>query len=250
MPRTLLPPREGSRRSVRHRPHHISAELAGLHQATRPGHTAEGRHVRRSFGEWTAATAARSPIRRTPARRRPHSGLWLVAFAFSTVVAVLCAFAIRVAVWHTETHAAHTQALHRHRVSATTLGEAHRALPLRFDSTETATARAAWAYPASQRHTAMLLVPAGTPVGGKVLVWVDDAGREAPAPRSEGDIASSAVATGTAAFGVLVLSAATVIWLRLRWVEARRLAEWDREWQLVEPLWSGRLRRQRGADDD
>ncbi|WP_405650431.1 MULTISPECIES: hypothetical protein [unclassified Streptomyces] len=204
------------------------------------------------------AHSENGPLRRPLGRRSGElrhaadrtRGLWLVAFAFSTVVAVLCAFAIGVAVWHTETHAAHTQALHRHRVSATTRGEAHRALPLRFDSTETATARAAWAYPASQRHTATLLVPAGTPVGGKVLVWVDDAGREAPAPRSEGDIASSAVATGTAAFGVLVLSAATVIWLRLRWVEARRLAEWDREWQLVEPRWSGRLRRQRGADDD
>lgn len=174
----------------------------------------------------------------------------LVACALSTVVAVLCAIAIGVAVWHTETHAAHTEALHRHRVSATTLGEAHRTLPVRFDSTKTATARAAWAYPATQVHTATLWVPAGTPVGGKVLVWVDDAGREAPAPRSQGDIASGAVATGTAAFGVLVLSAAGVIRLRLRRVEARRRAEWEREWQLVEPGWSGRLRRRRGADDD
>jgi hypothetical protein len=174
----------------------------------------------------------------------------LVACALSTVVAVFCAIAIGVAVRHTETHAAHMEALHRHRVSATTLGEAHRTLPLRFDSTETATARGAWAYPASRRRTATIPVPAGTPVGGRVLVWVDDAGREALAPRSEGDVASSAVATGTAAFGLLVLSAAGVIWRRLRWVEARRLAEWEREWQLVEPRWSGRLRRQRGADDD
>ncbi|MGW6152073.1 Rv1733c family protein [Streptomyces sp. NPDC055144] len=250
MPRTMLPPRAGRRRTVRRRPHHIGAELAGLHGATWPG---TGRR-----DDMVDAHPENGPLRRLLGRRSGElrhaadrtRGGWFVAFALSTCIAVLCAIAIGVAVWHTETHAAHTEALHRHRVSATTLAEAHRTLPLRFESTEAATARAAWAYPASQRHTATVLVPAGTPVGGKVLVRVDDAGREAPAPRSEGDIAFSAIATGTAAFGVLLLSAAGVIWFRLRRVEARRLAEWDREWQLVEPGWSGRLRRQRGADDD
>ncbi|WP_133305598.1 hypothetical protein [Streptomyces sp. AcE210] len=187
-----------------------------------------------------------SDLRRTADRARGH---WLVALALSPLIAALCAIAIGVAVWHTETHAAHVVALHRHRVSATTLGEAHSVFP-RFNSTRTATARATWTYPASHRHTATVRVAAGTPVGGTVGVWVDDAGREAHAPRSDGELASNAVGTGAVAFGVLTLSAAGAVGLRLRRVEARSLAEWDREWQLVEPRWSGRMRREPGADDD
>ncbi|MFB7462309.1 hypothetical protein ACFCZ1_02175 [Streptomyces sp. NPDC056224] len=163
---------------------------------------------------------------------------------------MLCAIAVGTAVWNTEARAAHAEALHRHRVPATTAGEADRLLPARFNSARMATARAAWEYPASHRHTDTVLVPAGTPVGAKVTIWVDDAGREAQAPRSDGELASTAVAAGSGAFGVLVLSAGGVVWLRLRRVEARSLAAWEREWVLVEPRWSGRMRREPGAGDD
>ncbi|MFE9803986.1 hypothetical protein ACFYP6_34985 [Streptomyces goshikiensis] len=186
-------------------------------------------------------------LRRAADRTRSR---WLVAFAFSPFIAVLCAIAIGTAVWNTEVRAARAEALHLHQVSATTVGEADRALPARVNNAQMATAQAAWQYPASQRHTETVLVPAGTAVGGTVTVWVDDSGRKAPAPRPNGELASTAVAAGAAAFGVLVLSAGGVVWLRLRRVEARSLAGWDREWDLVEPRWSGRLRREPGAEDD
>ncbi|WP_406186393.1 hypothetical protein [Streptomyces sp. NBC_01006] len=186
-------------------------------------------------------------LRRAADRTRSR---WLVAFAFSPFIAVLCAIAIGTAVWNTEVRAARAEALHLHQVSATTVGEADRALPARVNNAQMATAQAAWQYPASQRHTDTVLVPAGTAVGGTVTVWVDDSGRKAPAPRPYGELASTAVAAGAAAFGVLVLSAGGVVWLRLRRVEARSLAGWDREWDLVEPRWSGRLRREPGAEDD
>ncbi|MCX5126916.1 hypothetical protein [Streptomyces sp. NBC_00347] len=186
-------------------------------------------------------------LRRPADRTRGH---WLVGFALFPLVAVLCAIAIGMAVWNTQVRAAQAEALLRHRVSATTVGEADRALPARLNGARMATARAAWEYPASHRHSGTVLVPAGTPVGGTVTVWVDDAGREAPAPRPDGELASNAIAAGAAGFGVLVLSAGGVVWLRLRRVEARSLAAWDREWDLVEPSWSGRLRRESGAEDD
>ncbi|WP_412078691.1 hypothetical protein ACLF6K_35315 [Streptomyces xanthophaeus] len=186
-------------------------------------------------------------LRRPDDRTRGH---WLVAFALSPLIAVLCAIAIGMAVWDTEVRAAHAEALHRHRVSATTVGEADRAPPARFNSARMTTAQAAWEYPASHRHTDSVLVPAGTPVGGTVTVWVDDAGREALAPRSDGELASTAVAVGAAAFGVLVLSAGGAVWLRLRRVETRSLAARAREWDLVEPRWSGRIRREPEAEDD
>ncbi|WP_328923995.1 hypothetical protein OG429_04670 [Streptomyces sp. NBC_00190] len=201
---------------------------------------------------------AKGPPRRLPGRRSNEMrraadrtrGRWLAAFALSPLIAVLCAVAIGMAVWNAEDRAARAETLHRHRVSATTVGEAARVLPGRFDSAAMATARAAWEYPASHRHTGAVLVPAGTPVGGAVTVWVDGAGRAVPAPRPHGELASTAVAAGAAAFGVLVLSAGGVVWLRLRRVEARSLAAWGGEWERVEPRWSGRLRGDPGAEDD
>ncbi|MCC0094070.1 hypothetical protein K7B10_04545 [Streptomyces flavotricini] len=125
---------------------------------------------------------------------------------------------------HTEVRATRAEALHLHQVSAKTVGEADRALPAGVDDAQVATAQAAWQYPASQRHTDTVMVPPGTAVGGTVTVWVDDAGRKAPAPRPYGELASTAVAAGAPAFGVLVPSAGGVVRLRLRRVEARSLA--------------------------
>ncbi|MGW7456355.1 Rv1733c family protein [Streptomyces sp. NPDC054797] len=186
-------------------------------------------------------------LRRAADRTR---GRWLAAFRFSPLLAVLCGIAIGMAVWSAESRAAEAQALHRHRVGATTVGPADRALPVRFNSRQMATAQAVWEYPASHRHTDTVLVPAGTPVGGKVTVWVDDAGTEALEPRSDDEVTSTAVAAGAAAFGIVVLSAGLVVWLRLRRVETRSLAAWDGEWERFEPRWSGRLRREPGAEDD
>ncbi|MET9881828.1 hypothetical protein ABZZ20_01465 [Streptomyces sp. NPDC006430] len=184
-------------------------------------------------------------LRRSADRIRGH---WLAVLALSPLVAVLCAIAVGLAVWQAESRTAQAEALHRHQVSATTVGEADRALPLRFNSTPLAMARTTWEYPASHRHTNSVAVPAGTPVGGTVKVWVDDAGQVAPAPRASGELASTAVATGAGAFGVVVLAAGGLVWLRLRSVEARSLVQWDREWECVEPRWSGRTRRGPGAN--
>ncbi|MET3983001.1 hypothetical protein [Streptomyces sp. PvR034] len=207
----------------------------------REGHPEEGRPRRRLLGRRP------NELRRAGDRTR---GRWIAAFRLSPLIAVLCGIVIGMAVWNAENRAAQAEALHRHRIPATTVGQADRALPVRFNEPRMATAQVAWEYPVSHRHTDTVLVPAGTPVGGKVTVWVDDAGRETPEPRPEGEVASTAVAAGAAAFGVIVLSAGGVVWLRLRRVEAHSLAAWDREWELLEPRWSGRVRRDPGAEDD
>ncbi|MCX4781567.1 Rv1733c family protein [Streptomyces sp. NBC_01264] len=207
----------------------------------REGHPEEGRPGRRRRGRRP------NELRRADDRTR---GLWIAAFRLSPLIAVLCGIAIGMAVWNAENRAAQAEALHRHRIPATTVGQADKALPARFIAPRMVKAQAAWEYPVSHRHTDTVLVPAGTPVGGKVMVWVDDAGREASEPRPEGEVASTAVAAGAAVFGVIVLSAGGVVWLRLHRVEAHSLAAWDREWELLEPRWSGRVRRDPGAEDD
>ncbi len=154
------------------------------------------------------------------------------------------------AVWEAESGAARAEAAHHHQVAATTVGEAVRTLPSRSGHAPQAVAQAVWEYPAGHRHTGSVTVPPGTPVGGKVTLRVDDQGAESWGPRTSGEIASGAVAAGAGAFGVIVLSAMGVVHVRLRLVEARSLARWEREWDLVEPRWSGRLRREPGAEDE
>ncbi|MCX4966112.1 hypothetical protein OHA98_14935 [Streptomyces sp. NBC_00654] len=197
--------------------------------------------LRRLFGRrsnelWRAADRMRSR--------------WIIAFALAPILAVLCAVAIGMAVWNTEITGAHAESLHRHRVSATTVGETVRAPPEPSNGVRTATAQTVWEYPSSHRHRDRVPVPADTPVGGTVVVWVDDAGRETAAPPSGSELASTAVAAGVAAFAVFALSAGGVVRLGLRRVDARSLAEWGREWELVEPHWSGRERRGPGAEED
>lgn len=87
-------------------------------------------------------------------------------------------------------------------------------------------------------------------MGHTVALWVDDTGEAASAPRGGTELASDAVAAGAAGAGLITLAAAGVVFLRLRRVEARNLAQWERDWERVEPGWSGRLRPGREADDD
>ncbi|MFE9255223.1 hypothetical protein [Streptomyces sp. NPDC006879] len=202
-------------------------------------HSAEGR-PRRLFGRRS------NELRRAADRAR---GRWLAALRVLPLVAVLCGIAIAMVVWNAEQRSAQAQALHRHRIEARTVGQADRALPVRFNGPQVATARATWEYPPSQRHVDTVVVTAGTPAGGKVLVWVDDTGQQAAGPRPDAEVATTAVAAGAAAFGVLVLGGGTAVWSGLRRVERSSLAAWGRDWEtrgadLVRSLAQGT--RQRG----
>ncbi|MFB0627473.1 hypothetical protein [Streptomyces sp. AB3(2024)] len=145
--------------------------------------------------------------------------------------------------------AAAAQARERHQVIATTVGEVTRHLPTGVNDATTV-ARVQWWYPPASPHTATLPVPAGTPVGHTVPLWVDDTGAMASVPRGATELLSDAVAAGAGSAGLITLAAAGIVSLRLRGVEAHNLADWERDWERVEPGWSGRLRPGREAGDD
>ncbi|MEV0412891.1 hypothetical protein AB0I68_19345 [Streptomyces sp. NPDC050448] len=209
----------------------------GPRQRRSPGGSAGRQHGR--HGET-------NPLRRATDRTRSR---WLFAFALSCVFAVACGVMVGLTVVDTGLRAGAEQARHRHLVEATTVGEAVRHTPTRGDGAP-ATARAQWQFPPASRHSATLAVPPGTPVGHTVTLWVDDAGQAASAPRSESELVSDAVAAGAGSAGVITLLAAGVVFLRLRRVDARNLARWERDWERVEPGWSGRLRPGRESGDD
>ncbi|MEV0489768.1 hypothetical protein AB0I23_06925 [Streptomyces atratus] len=167
-----------------------------------------------------------------------------------TLVAVFCGVVVGIKIWDADSVSAQQEARHRHQVTATTVSKAEDRPPARFAGASEATARAVWRYPAATPHTDTIVVSPHTPVGRTVTLWVDDSGRISAAPPSRGERIVQAAAAGACAMGVVALSAGMVVRLRLRRVETRSLARWDEEWELVEPRWSGRLRRGPGADDD
>ena len=85
-------------------------------------------------------------------------------------------------------------------------------------------------------------VPATGPpsAGTTVPMWVDRAGRPAAAPPGalEAVVHGAVVGLGIAGAGGLLL---IVAWMGLRHaVDARNATAWAREWETVEPEWSGR----------
>ncbi|KUO19297.1 Rv1733c family protein [Streptomyces dysideae] len=92
-------------------------------------------------------------------------------------------------------------------------------------------------------RTGTARVKSGTPDGATVRVWVDQDGNLASAPmntlnaRTTGWFVGGMAAVGVAA-GFFAVRAGVLLVL-----DRRRYAQWDAEWDLVEPLWSGRFRR-------
>ena len=73
-------------------------------------------------------------------------------------------------------------------------------------------------------------------------IWVDREGRHAPAPPTRVDavVLGVVAAVGVVVVGCLALAGT---WLGVRsWIRALNTAAWAREWALVEPEWSGRVR--------
>ncbi|MGW7456286.1 Rv1733c family protein [Streptomyces sp. NPDC054797] len=187
-------------------------------------------------------TALRRPADRTRSR-------WLVALVLSWLAAVVCGVLAGLAVWDTDSRAAQERARHRHPITATAVSSAEPGTDSRSGGRAEAVAQVVWRYPATATHTGKISVPLQTRAGESVQVWVDDAGTVVAAPRSGGERGVSAAFAGVSVACVIALSAGAAVHLRLRLVEVRNLAQWERDWEVVEPLWSGRTRSEPGPDD-
>ncbi|MFD9434292.1 hypothetical protein [Streptomyces sp. NPDC060002] len=92
-------------------------------------------------------------------------------------------------------------------------------------------------------RTGAALVKPGTSKGAAVRVWVKRDATVTTAPTSTLNATTSGwLMGGMAAFGVAAGSHATWVGMRLL-LDRRRYAQWDAEWDLVEPRWSARFRR-------
>ena len=100
-------------------------------------------------------------------------------------------------------------------------------------------ALARWTAPGGQPRTGLVGASSAGYAGQRVRIWVDRAGRPTAPPLAGGAVSSQ---VGLAATLVpLGLAAGVVLTgLAVRSVAGRRrLASWGREWDAVEPRWSG-----------
>ncbi|MFE5481019.1 hypothetical protein [Streptomyces sp. NPDC056527] len=186
----------------------------------------------------------------TPPARGPHARAALI---FVTMIAVICGAVAAGVLWKASAEADRELAAHRHRVTATTTDRAvDPSSATRYGAQPHSLASAAWEYPDDVRRSGTIQVPPQTPAGRALTIWVDDTGRQTRAPGNAAQRAFTSLAGGAAAAGVVGASGAAAVALVRRGTQARSLAAWEREWEQVEPVWSGRLRRGSGpgAGDD
>jgi hypothetical protein len=99
-----------------------------------------------------------------------------------------------------------------------------------------------WTDRSGKERTGTALVKSGTAKGATVRVWVDRNGKLSSPPMT----VSNATATGGLVGGMTAVAVATGLFaaragMRLL-LDRSRYAQWDTEWDLVEPRWSARFR--------
>jgi hypothetical protein len=169
------------------------------------------------------------------------------------VLALIFGALVGAMMWNASGATAREVAGHRHLVQATVTGAVTVPPPSTPDTLgQRYAAPAVWTYPGQTRQTGTVPVTRQTPVGGKVTVLVDDKGRPAWPAASASERAAAAVTGGLWSGSLVVGVGIGCRFLARRRVSPDRLNAWEREWEEVEPVWSGRLRRGEGSppDDD
>ncbi|WP_328907645.1 hypothetical protein OG230_34225 [Streptomyces sp. NBC_00234] len=168
-----------------------------------------------------------------------------------TAIAVICAAVAAGMLWKAGAEADREFAAHHHRVTATTTERAvGRPLDSGYGTQPDSLASAVWEYPDNVRRSGTIDVPSRTPEGRAVTIWVDDTGGPSRAPGGTAERALASVFGGGVAAGVVGASGAAAVALVRRRSQSRGLAAWEREWEVVEPVWSGRTHRGRSPGGD
>ncbi|MFD6036686.1 hypothetical protein G6W51_04015 [Streptomyces coelicolor] len=110
-------------------------------------------------------------------------------------------------------------------------------------ATKTQQAQVRWLDEEGTARTDDARVKAHTPEGATVRVWVTQDGAVTVPPMTENQAVTTSWFTGTAA----AAGFAAVIYVTRKGMrhelDRKRYAQWDAEWERVEPLWAARFRR-------
>ena len=102
------------------------------------------------------------------------------------------------------------------------------------------TAQARWTAPNGAVVTNAVPVPDHTAVGAIVSVWTTRDGRATWQPLDDSQVANLTGLAEVAAVAALAAVLALINVLARWWLNRRRLAGWDADWQATEPRWTTR----------
>lgn len=98
--------------------------------------------------------------------------------------------------------------------------------------------RVSWRDRTGHQRVQLLIAPVGAKAPrGKIPVWVDARGHASTSPPNAGRPITAAALAAVLGTGLTVTSTVLLYLLAMIPVERRRLAEWQREWTVVEPGW-------------
>ena len=194
--------------------------------------------LRRSCDRWLArlswtlqgrGNALRRPVDRKEARL--IAGLLVIFLLASPLVAVLGAHL---------SYAASLRDMHAQRswraVTATLVENATDSSATTGD-TWAPVAEARWIAPDGRARHGILAVDGSARAGQHITIWVDGAGQLVMSPMPRIGAVLSAVTVGLAMPGFLALLLILAGWLVRLALNRRRLADWESEWNTVEPRW-------------
>ncbi len=188
--------------------------------------------MRRKHAEHAGTPRLPHLVERNPLVRRSDR----IQSAVKTTVFTLMILMLPVAAWiGTSTLAdgqsrVAAQASSVHQVTATTTAVADTAPVLQGEvgSVTRTTVDATWRYDGLD-HQGQISLPAGSPSGTQLPIWVDRDGDPTPPPATEADAVATALFTGIGSlFAAASILLGTYFAVRFR-LDTQRHAEWDRE---------------------
>ncbi|WUP31079.1 hypothetical protein OHU10_04925 [Streptomyces europaeiscabiei] len=182
-----------------------------------------------------------NPLRRTTDRIEAWwSGFLLLVLVLGLPIASV---SVGLAAYGSAMSAVRAQSAERHQVTARVTSAPDAAPGSAAD--EKQKVRLSWTGEDGERRTGTAYVPQDETEGSTLRIWVDRQGTIQDPPISAGDATATGwVMGGMTAGGVYIGLVAARKSMRLA-LNRRRYAQWDTEWDLVEPLWSDRFRRRR-----
>ncbi|MFF7640924.1 hypothetical protein [Streptomyces canus] len=180
-----------------------------------------------------------NPLRRTSDRVE----VWCSALLFLVLAFGLPAASVSagLAAYRSTMRTVQAQSAERHQITARVTA-APDAAPGRA-SDEKQSVQVSWAGKDGRQRTGTARVPLDTTAGSTVRIWVDRAETVQAPPMSAGNATATGwLAAGMTAVGVYIGYVAGRKGVRGA-LNRRRYAQWDAEWELVEPQWSRRFHR-------
>lgn len=194
----------------------------------------------RSARRMAAVAARRLAVDRNALWSWPErTRVWLTIAAGVLVLATapFVARPVIAAAYRNAANEVRVQGVHRHRVPAVLLQDAH-PLTSAFDATNPVRVKARWTGPDGRTYRRSIDVNRKAPAGSTVAIWVDDHGLPAPAPltlsQANGQAAAMGVAAGFATLAVIGFPT----WLFRRWADRRGYARLELQWAVLAPQWT------------